>query len=116
MEEVRYQGAFSFAFSERTGTKAVEFPDPVPVPERFERLRILQARQDEITQEWLQSMVGERQTVLVEGPSKTDPTRSTGLNGQNRPVHVDGIYAPGTLLEVDVVEAYKHSLLARAVG
>ncbi|MCA9550807.1 MAG: tRNA (N6-isopentenyl adenosine(37)-C2)-methylthiotransferase MiaB [Myxococcales bacterium] len=113
MEEVRYQGAFSFAFSERTGTKAVEFPDPVPVPERFERLRILQARQDEITQEWLQSMVGERQTVLVEGPSKTDPTRSTGRNGQNRPVHVDGIYAPGTLLEVDVVEAYKHSLLAR---
>ena len=113
LEEVRYQGAFSFAYSERSGTKAVDLPDAVPVPERFERLRALQARQDEITQEWLQSMVGERQAVLVEGRSKTDPTRSSGRNGHNRPVHVDGTYAPGTLLQVEVIEAYKHSLLAR---
>jgi hypothetical protein len=28
-------------------------------------------------------------------------------------VHVDGAFAPGTLLEVEIVEAYRHSLLGR---
>lgn len=58
-------------------------------------------------------MVGERQQGLIEGPSKTDATESTGRNGQNRPVHVDAVLAPGSLVEVVVVEAFKHSLLAR---
>lgn len=111
MREVRYQGAFSFAYSERVGTKALDIEPAVPVEERFDRLRELQAMQDQITQEWLEQMVGERHTVLIEGPSKSDPTRCTGRTGQNRPVHVSGDYAPGTLLQVDIVEAYKHSLL-----
>jgi len=115
MREVRFHGAFSFAYSERVGTKALEMSS-VLVEERFDRLRELQALQDEITQERLNDAVGQRQTVLIEGLSKKDATRSTGRNGQNRPVHVAGTYEPGTVLQVDIVEAYKHSLLGVQAG
>lgn len=113
LEVVRYHAAFSFAYSERVGTRALRIEPAVPVEERFRRLRVLQTRQDEITGERLKEAVGRRQQVLIEGPSKTNPSRSTGRNGENRPVHVDGQYEPGTLLGVEIVEAYKHSLLAR---
>lgn len=113
MEEVRFQSAFSFAYSERVGTRALKMDPEVPEDVRFDRLRELQALQDRITGEWLESMVGRRYVVLIEGASKTDATRSTGRTGQNRPVHVDGLFEPGTMLEVEIVEAYKHSLLGR---
>lgn len=116
LEEVRYEGVFSFAYSERVGTRALRIEPSVPVEERFRRLRVLQSRQDEITGEILTTTVGARQTVLVEGPSKTNEARSSGRNGENRPVHVDGRYEPGTLLEVEIIEAYKHSLLGRPVS
>ncbi len=115
LEHVRYQGAFSFAYSERIGTKALDIKPEVPVPERFDRLRELQALQDQITQDWLHEMVGQTQTVMIEGMSKTDSTRSTGRNGQNRPVHVPGIFEPGTILTVEIVQAFKHSLLGAQV-
>lgn len=110
LETVRFQGAFSFAYSERTGTRAIDLPDSVPVAVRSERLQVLQARQEEITQEALQGMLGQQVEVLIEGPSKSDPEKSTGRTGQNQPVHVDGILPPGTLTTVRVAEAYKHSL------
>ena len=116
LEQVRFQAAFSFAYSERVRTRALDLEPTVPVEERMRRLRVLQELQDEITQEWLSSMVGQRHTVLVEGPSKTDDSRSTGRTGQNRPCHVDGRFEAGTLLEVEVVEAFKHSLRGRPVS
>ena len=116
VEEVRYHSAYSFAYSERTGTRALDLAGAVPVPERFERLRALQAVQDRISKAYLDAMVGSRQQIMVEGPSKTDATRVTGRTGQNRPVHVPGSYAPGVLLDVEIVEAYNHSLLGQAIA
>lgn len=115
LEEVRFQGVFSFAYSERVGTRALELESEVPHEERARRLRELQELQERITQAWLMRMVGRQYSVLIEGPSKTDRTRSTGRTGQNRPVHVDGVFEPGAMLEVEIVEAFKHSLRGRAV-
>jgi tRNA-2-methylthio-N6-dimethylallyladenosine synthase len=115
LEKVRYQGVFSFAYSERVGTRALQIEPAVPEEERIHRLYVLQELQERITKEWLDSMVGEKHSVLIEGPSKTDPMRSSGRTGQNRPVHVDGVFGPGTMLDVEIVEAFKHSLRARAV-
>jgi tRNA-2-methylthio-N6-dimethylallyladenosine synthase len=112
-ERVRFQGAFSFAYSERVGTRALKIEPAIPDAERFRRLAVLQALQNRITKECLDAMVGERQRVLIEGPSKTDPTRSTGRTGQNRPAHLDGKFEPGSLLDVDIIEAYNFSLRAR---
>jgi tRNA-2-methylthio-N6-dimethylallyladenosine synthase len=111
---VRFHGAFSFAYSERVGTRALKIEPAISEEIRFERLRILQALQDRITGEHLSRMVGRSYRVLIEGPSKSDPLRSTGRTGQNRPVHVAGTFEPGTMLDVRIVEAYKHSLLGAA--
>ncbi|MEQ8274876.1 MAG: tRNA (N6-isopentenyl adenosine(37)-C2)-methylthiotransferase MiaB [Deltaproteobacteria bacterium] len=114
MERVNFQASYSFAYSERVGTRALQIEPEVPLEERMRRLHVLQALQNALTKRWLDGMVGQKQTVMIEGPSKTDATRSTGRNGQNRPVHVDGTFAPGTMLEVEIVEAFNHSLLGRA--
>ncbi len=116
LEQVRFQGAFSFAYSERVGTRALKIEPALPEEVRFDRLRRLQVLQDRITHEWLQVMVGQTHRVLIEGPSKTDPTRSTGRTGANRPVHVQGRFEPGTMLDVSMIEAYKHSLLGAVAG
>ena len=116
VERVRYHSAYSFAYSERVGTRALDIDEAVAVPERFARLRALQALQDRITKEYLDAMVGTRQQIMVEGPSKTDPSRVTGRSGQNRPVHVPGQFERGVLLDVEIVEAYNHSALGRAVA
>jgi tRNA-2-methylthio-N6-dimethylallyladenosine synthase len=114
LDRVRFQGVFSFAYSERVGTRALQIDPVVPEEERLRRLYVLQERQERITRAWLESMVGNTYRVLVEGPSKTDPSRSTGRTGQNRPVHVDGRFPPGTSLDVVIVEAFKHSLHGKA--
>ncbi|MBX2813612.1 MAG: tRNA (N6-isopentenyl adenosine(37)-C2)-methylthiotransferase MiaB [Myxococcales bacterium] len=115
LEEVRFIGAYSFAYSERVGTRALKIEPSVPVEERMRRLHVLQRRQDEITEEVLQKAVGERQVVMIEGRSKTDASRSSGRNGENRSVHVEGHYGPGTFLDVKIVEGYRHSLLGCAL-
>lgn len=116
MEAVRYDSSYSFAYSERSGTRAVEIEEGVVDPEeRRRRLYVLQALQERHTQERLAPMIGRRYPVLIEGPSKSDPSRSSGRTGTNRMVHVDGTLPAGTVLEVEIVEAYKHSLHGRAV-
>jgi tRNA-2-methylthio-N6-dimethylallyladenosine synthase len=114
MDEVRFQGIFSFAYSERVGTRALKMDEDIDPEERLRRLYVLQEMQERISQEQLRAQVGTKNTVLIEGPSKTDKSRSTGRTGQNRAVHVDGTFVPGTLLEVEIVEAFKHSLRAKA--
>lgn len=114
-EAVRFEGAFSFAYSERTGTKALELEPAVPMEERFRRLQVLQALQDGITHDQLLGTVGQVHPVLIEGPSKSNPTRSSGRSGTNRMVHIDGIFPPGALLDVEITQAFKHSLFGRPV-
>ena len=80
VERVQYHSAYSFAYSERVGTRALDIEGAVPVEERFERLRALQALQDRITKAYLDAMVGTRQEIMVEGPSKTDPIAGVRSN------------------------------------
>lgn len=114
MDEIRFDGAFSFAYSERTGTRAAELTDGVvPPEERRRRLIALQTRQDVHTRERLAAAVGRRFEVMIEGPSKSDPSRCSGRTGQNRLVHLDGSHPVGAVLPVEIVEAFNHSLLGR---
>jgi len=115
MEEVRFHSAFSFAYSERKGTKAIEIEESVLPAERLRRLHVLQALQEEHSQEWLAQMVGSNQTIMIEGPSKSDPSRSSGRSETNRMVHVDGRFTPGQFVNVEIIEAFKHSLLGRII-
>lgn len=89
LAKVEYDNIYSFIYSPRKGTPAAKM-EQVPsdvTAERFDRLLKLQG---EISNRKNQAYVGTVQRVLVEGRSKTDPTKLTGRNEKNRLVHFEG--------------------------
>src|SRR6185437_8658374 len=72
VEDVRFDGSFSFIYSPRPGTPAASLADPTPHEVKLARLQRLQARLHELAVEYSRAMVGTRQRVLVEGPSRKD--------------------------------------------
>ena len=85
MEELRFQGAFIFKYSEREGTRAADtYRDDVPDEVKRERNQILLGLMRRISTATLRERVGGVEEVLVEGPSKTDATRFTGRNRANQ--------------------------------
>ena len=86
--EARYDNAFTFVYSPRPGTEAAEmaghFVDHAVAVERMVRLRAVVERSSRLAHE---ARLGRVEEVLVEGPSKRDPTRLTGRTRHNRLVH-----------------------------
>jgi tRNA-2-methylthio-N6-dimethylallyladenosine synthase len=78
VEEMRFDSAFMFAYSIRTGTKAAEMEDQVPHGVKIERLTQLIEMQNRITSEINRNQVGRAFEVLVEGRSAKDPSKLTG--------------------------------------
>jgi len=111
VEEVRFDGAFSFIYSTRPGTPAANLPDNTPAAEKLARLQRLQGRLQELASEYSQAMVGTRQRVLVEGPSRKDARELAGRTCNNRVVNFAG---PAALIhsyaDVVVTTALPHSL------
>src|SRR3954469_20859785 len=71
VRESRFKNSFIFKYSERPGTKGAElFPDDVPDEIKRRRNNELFALQNEISEADNQTFIGERVSVLVEGPSK----------------------------------------------
>jgi tRNA-2-methylthio-N6-dimethylallyladenosine synthase len=109
-EQVGYDGAFTFMYSPRRGTDAAALPDQVP-PEvkvaRMERLvEVVQRRAAERARRFL----GRTLEVLVEGPSRTDPTRLRGRTRHNKVVNFTGAAAPGELVDVEITGATSQTL------
>src|SRR3954468_24221240 len=75
VEEVGYDSAFTFVFSPRRGTQAADLPDQLPHAVKRERMdRLVEAVQRR-AQERSNRFLDTTQEVLVEGPSRTDPSR-----------------------------------------
>ncbi len=122
-EEVGYDGAFTFVFSPRRGTEAAEITEGI-VPhevkvQRMERLvEVVQRRAAERAQRF----VGRTLDVLVEGPSRTDPSRVRGRSRHGKTVHFAGLAAPGEIVPVTIESATstslagEESLLSRALA
>jgi tRNA-2-methylthio-N6-dimethylallyladenosine synthase len=116
VDDVRFDGSFSFIYSARPGTPAASLPDPTPHAEKLERLQRLQKRLQEISQEYSHAMVGSRQRVLVEGVSKKDRAELAGRSENNRVVNFAGpTRLAGHFVEVEITNALPHSLRGRAV-
>ena len=102
VDQVGYDGAFTFVFSPRRGTEAATLDGQVPHPvkrERMERLvELVQAR----ARERAQRFVGRTMDVLVEGTSRTDPSRLRGRSRHNKAVNFEGTAAPGELVDVEI--------------
>jgi tRNA-2-methylthio-N6-dimethylallyladenosine synthase len=109
-EQVGYDGAFTFIYSPRRGTEAATLPDQVPhetMVERMERLvEVIQRR----ARERAQRFVGRTVEVLVEGPSRTDPTRLRGRSRPHQVVNFSGLGAPGDLVSVELDGATSQTL------
>ena len=91
LEEVRYDFIYSFNYSERPHTPASrKLPDDVPRDVKSRRLQEIQGLQKTITAEIMKSWEGRTAQVLVEGPSKRDPSWLSGRIGQNWIVNFEG--------------------------
>jgi tRNA-2-methylthio-N6-dimethylallyladenosine synthase len=110
VEEVGYDGAFTFIFSPRRETEAAEMEDQVPHPVKRERLERLVELVQRRAEERAQRFVGREVEVLVEGPSRTDPTRLRGKTRHNKTVNFDGDAEPGELVTVEITEATSMTL------
>jgi tRNA-2-methylthio-N6-dimethylallyladenosine synthase len=113
VREVGFVSLFGFKYSPRPYTPALKLEDDVPEEKKDERLQALFALSDEIQQAHLASCVGTRVEVLVETRDAAGPHRYTGRSERHELVHLDapaGLDPIGRLVEVEVVDAYKHSL------
>jgi tRNA-2-methylthio-N6-dimethylallyladenosine synthase len=110
VDEVGYDSAFTFVFSPRRETEAATMGDRVPHPvkrERMERLvELVQRRATERSQRF----VGRELEVLVEGPSRTDPTRLRGRTRHNKTVNFDGVGEAGEFVTVQIDAATSTTL------
>jgi tRNA-2-methylthio-N6-dimethylallyladenosine synthase len=110
VEEVRYDSAFTFVFSPRRGTAAAELTDQLPHAVKRERMERLVEAVQRIAAERAQRFVGRTMEVLVEGPSRTDPSRLRGRTRHNKTVNFAGLAAPGEMTQVEIESATSTTL------
>jgi tRNA-2-methylthio-N6-dimethylallyladenosine synthase len=116
VEEVGFDASFSFVYSRRPGTPAASLPDATPEPIKLERLQRLQERLAEQAQAISHAMVGTRQRILVEGPSRKDPGELSGRTQNNRVVNFRGEPGlAGQFVDVTITAALPHSLRGERV-
>ena len=111
VEEVGFDGAFTFIFSPRRGTEAAKLDDRVSHEEKVERMQRLVEVVQRRARERAQRFVGRTMEVLVEGPSRTDPSRLRGRTRHNKVVNFAGLAQPGEYVDVEIHEASSQTLL-----
>ncbi|MFO1399300.1 MAG: tRNA (N6-isopentenyl adenosine(37)-C2)-methylthiotransferase MiaB [Burkholderiales bacterium] len=117
VEEVNFDGAFSFLYSPRPGTPAAELPDQVPHETKQARLTALQALLETQYRARSDAMVGTRQTVLVTGRAAKDVRELAARTDNNRVVNLAGEESRiGTYAEVLITAALPHSLRGEFVA
>jgi tRNA-2-methylthio-N6-dimethylallyladenosine synthase len=113
-----YDYAYTFLFSPREGTEAAsltdQFVDPAVASERFQRLRVVVERSALAKH---QARVGRIEEVIVEGPSKKDPSVMSGRTRQNKLVHFPSArpLRVGSYATVEVTGAAPHHLTGQFV-
>jgi tRNA-2-methylthio-N6-dimethylallyladenosine synthase len=110
VDDVGYEGAFTFMFSPRRGTEAARMADQVPHPVKRKRMEQLVELVQRRARERAQRFVGRTMEVLVEGPSRTDPTRLRGRSPHNKTVNFDGTARPGDFIDVEITGATSTTL------
>ena len=111
VDEVGFDGSFSFVYSRRPGTPAADLPDDTPRQLKLARLARLQERIEAHARRIAERMVGTRERILVEGVSRRDAGELSGRTGNNRVVNFGG--SPelvGRFVDVTITAALAHSL------
>ncbi|MEM1348046.1 MAG: tRNA (N6-isopentenyl adenosine(37)-C2)-methylthiotransferase MiaB [Myxococcota bacterium] len=121
IEEVGYDFAYLFKYSERSGTFASrKLDDDIPELVKKERLKEVIALQERVSAEIFRGRVGGTYRVMVEGPSKRDPNEYCGRTDDFKmtvfPKPADGDLAPGSFVDVKIKSCTSHTLLGQIVA
>ena len=84
LREIRYDSAYTFIYSKRSGTPAATMEHQVEESVKKERLNELMAVQNEISLEINQKLLGKTMEIMVEGPSKNDASVWMGRTRTNK--------------------------------
>jgi len=107
VEEIRFDGAYMFAYSIRPGTPAGDRKDQVPEKVKKERLSRLIDLQNKITCEINDTLIGKTLEVLVEGPSPKNSQVLQGYSREYKMVHFAGsAERTGRLAQVKIVSSH----------
>lgn len=90
VQKVRFDAAFTFMYSKRSGTRAAEMEEMISLDEKRSRLLRLNHIQYKIASDLNRELEGQKVEVLVEGPSKTNPEKLTSRTRTNRIVIFEG--------------------------
>jgi len=118
LDEVGYDGVFTFKYSPRPNTPALSLEDAIPEEEKSRRLEVLMARQREIQISRYRKYVGQQCEVMVEGKN---PARGQwiGRTSQNKTLNftVGGSQEPkvGSYVPVLVTTSFPNSLVGELV-
>jgi len=116
IDTIAFDNLFSFKYSERPKTKALQFPGKLDEKEKQRRLSILQEKQRKITLSKNTLMEGTIQEILVEGPGKKGNSQLTGRTLGNKVVN---FFAKenfkGQLVMVKIIKGFQNSLLGELV-
>jgi tRNA-2-methylthio-N6-dimethylallyladenosine synthase len=111
IDDIAFDGSFSFVYSPRPGTPAANLPDTLPQEAKLARLARLQARVDTLASDYAARMVGSEQRILVDGRARRNPEELSGRTDNNRVVNFPGDPALiGTFVTVRITASLPHSL------
>lgn len=120
LDEVGYDGIFSFKYSARPNTPALKYADGIPEEEKWRRLQALNAKQREIQIVRFGNHLGEKIEVMVEG-SNVARSQLIGRTSQNKTLNFTvpvGAAAPalGGYAQVLVTRTLPNSLVGEMVS
>ena len=111
VDDVGFDGSFSFIYSPRPGTPAADFADQVPHATAQARLARLQASLDAQFRAHSERMIGKSERVLVTGHAVRSESELAGRTETNRVVNFPGAASlVGTYADVRITAAQPHSL------
>jgi tRNA-2-methylthio-N6-dimethylallyladenosine synthase len=102
VEEVGFDGAYTFVYSPRAGTEAAEMDDQVSDEVKRDRIERLVDVVQRVARERNSLRIGRVEEVLVEGPSRTDASLLRGRTRRNTTVNFSGGARPGELVGVRI--------------
>lgn len=109
-EKVKFDNAYTFIYSKRDGTPAVNYDDSISLDVKKQRL----AKLNELVKKYAklnnEKYIGQELVVLVEGQSKTNPDYLTGYSPQQKVVNFKGTAKIGDFVSVKIDSASRFSL------
>jgi len=117
IEDVGFDGSYSFVYSPRPGTPAADFADRVPAEVAQARLARLQARIEEQFAANSKRMIGTTESMLVTGRAAKDARELAARTDNNRVVNFAGASdLVGRYIDVRITAALSHSLRGELVN